>query len=296
MIKKGTLQDRINSLSELVKKIPSRGLTYISQMMKEARKSNKKHAEVAVFSLKELFVNHILKDNAKLDAFQHSPRIQDKQDAHIADFDLIDAYYNHCVKEMYREYVTDILTGFSKDNLEYFRKIGMDCLVFLISNKPELEELILGILINKLGDSAKKVQQHAIQVMCRLLKNQPDMATVVTHETHMLLLRPGLKAGQKYQAVFFLNKIALLAGKSSEKVRINLFKIYFYLFKEVMRNPEELKTVIFKKDRSKSKQDQKSSKIKALKKVKQIKDNGDIDESDNKEVEQILKGINILML
>lgn len=53
--------------------------------------------------------------------------------------------------------MTSILVSFSKDNLEYFRKVGLDILVDLISNKPEIEELILGILINKLGDSAKKV-------------------------------------------------------------------------------------------------------------------------------------------
>lgn len=122
------------------------------------------------------------------------------------------------------------------------------------------------------------------------------MSVVVTHETHMLMQRPGLKASQKYYGAFFLNKIAILCGSSSEKVRIALFKIFFELFREVMKNPEELKTVVFKKDRTKSKKDQIAIKKKAMKKIKQIKENGDIDEQDNKIVELILKGVNILML
>lgn len=75
-----------------------------------------------------------------------------------------------------------------------------------------------------------------------------------------------------------------------------MFKIFFELFREVMKNPEELKTVIFKKDRTKSKKDQMALKKKAMKKIKAIKENGDIDEQDNKIVELILKGVNILML
>lgn len=60
MIKKGTLQDKVNSMKQLVQKNPHRSLSYLGQIMKEARKKNKKHAEVAVFALKDLFIDTIL--------------------------------------------------------------------------------------------------------------------------------------------------------------------------------------------------------------------------------------------
>ena len=138
-------------------------------------------------ALKDLFLDHLLQDDAKLSAFQHNPLIQGRADTEIPNFELIEAYYDHCIKELYREYIMEVLVRLSKDDLEYFRKLGMDILVDLISAKPEIEEVILGILINKLGDSSKKVQQHAISVMCKLLKNQKEMANVIIHETHMLL-------------------------------------------------------------------------------------------------------------
>lgn len=77
---------------------------------------------------------------------------------------------------------------------------------------------------------------------------------------------------------------------------MSLFRIYFHLFQDVIQNPEELKKVVFTKDRSKSKREQKEVKGRAMKKIKAIKDNGDIDDQDNKLVELILKGVNILML
>ena len=53
---------------------------------------------------------------------------------------------------------------------------------------------------------------------------------------------------------------------------------------------------MFKKDRTKSKREQLKERAQKMKKIKQLKNNGDIDESDNKIVELILKGVNILMV
>lgn len=183
MIKKGTLNDKINSLSLLIQKDPSRGLNYLGQIMKEAKKHNRKQAEVAILALKELFINHLLQDNTKLSAFQYNPRIMGKTDSEIPNFDLIDSYYDHCIKEIYRDYIMEVLVRLSSDDLDYFKKLSLDIMVELISSKPEIEEVILGILINKLGDSSKKVQQHAISVLCKLLKDQREMASVIIHET-----------------------------------------------------------------------------------------------------------------
>lgn len=137
-----------------------------------------------------------------------------------------------------------------------------------MQRKPEIEDVILSILINKLGDNSKKVQLHAVMVLCRVLKNHPQMAFVFIHETHLLLQRPGCKQNQRLVATHFLNKISALASKTDEKVRVELFRIYFSIFKTVIKNPQEVKEEIFKKDRTKSKKEQIKAKIKAMKKLK----------------------------
>jgi hypothetical protein len=70
---------------------------------------------------------------------------------------LIESYQQHCIKEIYRDFVTNILVDLSKDDIEYYRKLALDILVELMAKKPEIEEVILNILINKLGDSSKKI-------------------------------------------------------------------------------------------------------------------------------------------
>ena len=260
-----------------------------------AKHKNRKQAESAYHALKEVFTKHLLQDDRKLYSFQHNPNIHGINQDQIANFDLIEAYYDHCIKELYREYVNEILLGVSKDDLEYFRKLALTIMVDLISSKPEIEEVILGILINKLGDLSKKVQQHTIGIMCRLLKTHPEMATIIVHETNLLLQRPGITPVQKYYSVAFLNKIAVIAGKHNTQARLSLFRVYFFLFKNIMQNPEELKKVVIPKDRTKSKKDRMQQKAKEMKRIKQVKANGDIDQSENKIVEQVLKGINVLM-
>ena len=56
------------------------------------------------------------------------------------------------MKELYRDFVTNVLVDLSKDELDYYKKLALDILVHLMSTKPEIEDIILGILINKLGD------------------------------------------------------------------------------------------------------------------------------------------------
>ena len=75
----------------------------------------------------------------------------------VPNFDLIESYQQHCIKEIYRDFVTNILVDLAKDDIEYYRKLALDILVELMTKKPEIEEVILNILINKLGDSSKKI-------------------------------------------------------------------------------------------------------------------------------------------
>jgi len=43
------------------------------------------------------------------------------------------------------------------DDLEFYRKYSLNCLEQLIESKPEMEDTILQIIVNKLGDLSKKI-------------------------------------------------------------------------------------------------------------------------------------------
>jgi len=58
--------------------------------------------------LKDLFMNHVLEEDKKLEAFNKNPLIADKQ-GKVSDENLMSAYFDHCVRELYKDYVTSIL-------------------------------------------------------------------------------------------------------------------------------------------------------------------------------------------
>ena len=110
------------------------------------------------------------------------------------------------------------------------------------------------------------------------------MAPIIIQETYSLFQRKGLRVAQKYYACTFLNKIGVVCGADA-KTRIQLFRIYFYMFKNILQNPAERQDLVFVKDRTKSKKQQIAEKKKASQKMRQIKQNGDIDQDENKIVE-----------
>jgi ribosome biogenesis protein MAK21 len=72
------------------------------------------------------------------------------------------------LKDAYREFVIDILKPMTHDDLEFYRKFSLNILELLIEKKPEMEDQILNIIVNKLGDQSKKVQCHTIYLLIKL--------------------------------------------------------------------------------------------------------------------------------
>jgi len=55
MLKKGTQADKISALSVLVERNPHAGLCFLMQLLSNAKKTNRKAAESAIFAIKNLF-------------------------------------------------------------------------------------------------------------------------------------------------------------------------------------------------------------------------------------------------
>mmetsp|Transcript_13083 Transcript_13083/g.22070 ORF Transcript_13083/g.22070 Transcript_13083/m.22070 type:complete len:132 (+) Transcript_13083:563-958(+) len=129
----------------------------------------------------------------------------------------------------------------TKDDLEYYRKIAMDSIALLLAHTVEMNDLLVGVLVNKLGDSSKKVQLHAVTCLCKLLRDNQRLAPMAIHEANLFLQRAGIKPQQKYCAVQFLNRVGAICGQGSDSVRMILFRVYFSMFKGILQNPIERK-------------------------------------------------------
>ena len=76
----------------------------------------------------------------------------------------------------------NVLYQMKHDDLEFYRKFALNCLEQLIEKKPEMEDIILGVIVNKLGDLSKKIQCHTIYLLLQLVKAHNSMAEVIIRE------------------------------------------------------------------------------------------------------------------
>ena len=100
---------------------------------------------------------------------------------------MLQAYYEHCIKEFYRDFITNVLTPITHDDLEFYRKYSLNCLLSLLLSKPEMEETLLSVIVNKLGDQSKKIQCHTIYVLIQLVKAHPEMSEVIVREVNLFM-------------------------------------------------------------------------------------------------------------
>lgn len=117
------------------------------------------------------------------------------------------------------------------------------------------------------------------------------MTEVVVHSVSLFISR-SKEQSHIFYSVAYLNRIAQMVAPKDDKVRLMLLRIYFSLFRKVLKNDEESKAeIIVKKDRSKSKQQNKQAA-----KIKKANFKPDeLDQEDNKVAELVLKGVNILV-
>lgn len=183
-----------------------------------------------------------------------------------------------------------VLKPLTHDDLEHYRKSALNVLEYLLESKPENEEIILEIIVNKLGDMSKKIQCHTIYMLLKLTQKHKEMAEVIVREVHLFMTRANTKNQHIFYSIAYLNRVASMVAPKDEKVRVMLFRIYFSMFKKILKTEkDEQKVEEVKKDRTKSKRDNQRAKNK-----KPV--TNELSQEDNKVAELILKGVNILMV
>ena len=108
MLKQGTLNDKISALSTIIQRDPQHSLSYLQTLLGLAKKKNRKQAEQAVNTIKDLFCdvllyyNSLLRDGNKLSAFSKNPLLAKKS---AEPKELLQAYFEHQLKEIYSDFI-----------------------------------------------------------------------------------------------------------------------------------------------------------------------------------------------
>jgi ribosome biogenesis protein MAK21 len=296
----GTLEDKISALTLLVQESPLHNTKAFETLIGLARKKSRNQALMAVAAIKDLLgQGDVLPGDRKLRPFTKQPALAKLVEEHhtvwrvgsplpngLEKTHLIHWAFEDWLKKQYFE-LLKILESWCGDEVEYARSRAITYVWELLRDKPEQEENLLRLLVNKLGDKDKKVASRTSHLLLQLENTHPAMKAIIVKAIEAeSLFRPGQAAHAKYYSIITLNQ-TILSVKEPE-VANKLLDIYFALFIQFLKPRSHAKAKLDKVQGGGSK----GGKM-AAKKAKALEQADAADgELNDKMVTAVLSGVN----
>lgn len=299
----GTLEDKVSALTLLVQESPMHATKAFENLIGLAKKKNRNQALMALAALKDLLGQGVvLPGDRKLRAFSKQPpllgalqgksakwREGDSLPAGLQKAHLLVWAYEDWLKKAFFE-IIQLLEQWCGDEVEYARSRALTYVFELLKDKPEQEENLLRLLVNKLGDTDRKIASRASYLLLQLETIHPAMKMIVTNSIEAdCLFRPGQSLHARYYAIITLNQT--IFSQKEEAVANRLLEIYFSLFVQLLRPLDEKKA----KQSTNTKVQHgggKAGKLAAKKrKAQERKEDADVQLGDRM-IAQILTGVN----
>ncbi|KAF2866690.1 CBF/Mak21 family-domain-containing protein [Massariosphaeria phaeospora] len=247
----GTMEDKVSALTLLIQESPLHTQKAFEQLLGLSKKKNRSAALMALGALKDLLgLGVVLPPNRKLKAFARQSGLisavqgtsywksGDKLPGSVQKVHLIAWAYEDWLKKQYFE-MLKIIEGWGNDEVEYSRHRAVNFVWELLKEKPEQEENLLRLLVNKLGDKEKKVASKASYLLLQLQITHPLMKLVIMNAIESdLLFRPNQSGSAKYYAVITLNQTILSVRE--QEVANKLLEVYFSLFVALLKKEKDL--------------------------------------------------------
>ncbi|CAE6415012.1 unnamed protein product [Rhizoctonia solani] len=228
----GTRSDRLSALTLVVQGAPvhsTRSLEGLRTMA--SKKGGRGESLKALRAIVDWWVGGGCPDR-KLRYFRDQPVTSpDITDAH-----LIVWHFEDWLKKYFFS-VLQLLEPLSMDPLPYIRTQTMSLIFTLLKEKPEQEQNLLRLLVNKLGDSDKSVASKASFHILQLLVPHPSMKGVIIREMSSLVLKKQADhAHARYYGVITLNQFTLAPG--DKDIAASLIGLYFQIFEDILGKGE----------------------------------------------------------
>ncbi|CAE6341998.1 unnamed protein product [Rhizoctonia solani] len=231
----GTRSDRLSALALVVQGAPvhsTRSLEGLRAMA--SKKGGRGESLKALRAVVDWWVGGGCPDR-KLRYFRDQPVTSpDITDAH-----LIVWHFEDWLKKYFFS-ILQLLEPLSLDPLSYIRTQTMSLIFTLLKEKPEQEQNLLRLLVNKLGDSDKSVASKASFHILQLLVPHPSMKGVIIREMTSLVLKKQADhthTHARYYGVITLNQFTL--GPGDKDIAAALIGLYFQIFEDILGKGEE---------------------------------------------------------
>lgn len=227
----GTLSDKISSLTLMLQEAPIHNLKSLSTLLGFCAKKSRTAALQAINSLKDLLISGLLPADRKLQFFKS--RALNKN---LSDEQLILYYFEDDLKNKVFNLV-EILERLSHDSVVHVKKNTVSHIFDMLTARPEQEQNLLSIGINKLGDIDNKVAAQTSYTILQLEQAHPAMKETIVRAVIDFLNRNYENYNSKYYSLLTLNQ-TILTRKETDLAN-KLIVAYFSLFKKILVTQQE---------------------------------------------------------
>ena len=228
----GTASDRLAALTLAVSDSPLHSLKHLDGLLALAGKAVRRESSSAVEALKDLFLNNLLPSDRKLIPLSSRPPLTSQPPPSQEALALW--AFEDGLKVRYASLVA-VLSRHLTDSLPHFKTAALGSVADLLTEKPEGEAALLGLLVNKLGDPDGKVASKAGLCLSTLTERHPAMKPVIAREVTQFLLRPGLSTPATYHGLLALNQLPLSRTPAGAALAGDLIATYFMVFEAAGR-------------------------------------------------------------
>ena len=241
----GTWNDKVSALTLVVQESPLHTRRQFETLLGLASKRSRDNALTALAALKDMLAQgHVLPKDRKLRYFAKQPSLLsafqgsktwspgDELPGGLTKQHLLYWAYEDWLKRSYFE-ILRLMESWLGDAIENARTRSLDFVFELLKEKPEQEENLLRLLVNKLGDTNNKIASKASHRILRLQAFHPSMKAILASAIQSeILLKPGQNNHAKYYAAITLNQFVLTA--SDPDTANKLLDIYFGVFVDLL--------------------------------------------------------------
>ncbi|KAJ3712468.1 CBF/Mak21 family-domain-containing protein [Lentinula raphanica] len=188
IIQSGTLSDRLSALTLLIQSSPIHNVKALETLKGMAERGKgqggREESLKALRCIVDWWVGGGVPDR-KLKYFRDQPLLHPD----VTDQHLLIWYFEDWLKKYFFS-ILQILENLSLDPLPYVRTQTLSLIFTLLRDKPEQEQNLLRLLVNKLGDTDKSICSRASYHILQLLQPHAPMKGVVVREITALVLKP----------------------------------------------------------------------------------------------------------
>lgn len=162
--------------------------------------------------------------------------LKENEDVDKATKSKIYAYwqFENTLKENYFSYLQNVQTSLQTGQ-ENNKCKGIITASRLLIYSPEKEQMLLSMLINKLGDPLSKVAGKALYHLSEVAFQHPNMCSIIVTEVEKILFRNNISEKAQHFALSFMSQ---LAGRADSVACTRLVGICFSFFKVLVEKGE----------------------------------------------------------